>query len=48
MEDITEMVAVAERMASHMNTFEARIIEQTDKLEDNVAKLQKQVDTLKK
>lgn len=48
MEDITEMIAVTERMASHMNKFEARIIEQTDKLENNVAKLQKQVDTLKK
>ncbi|MFH0890843.1 MAG: PAS domain-containing protein [Candidatus Liptonbacteria bacterium] len=47
MEDVTEIMAVAETLASHANKLEARLIEQTQKLEAHVAKLEREVNELK-
>ncbi len=43
MEDVTEMIAVAERMAGHVNKFEEKIIEQTTKMANDIGKLQKEM-----
>jgi two-component system, chemotaxis family, CheB/CheR fusion protein len=48
MEDITEMMVVAETLASHANQLEAKLIEQTKKLEIHIEKLEKEVSELKK
>lgn len=47
MEDVTEMIAVAERMAGHVNKFEANITEKTMNLTLSIEKLQKEMETLK-
>lgn len=48
MEDVTEMMAVAETLAGHANQLEAKLTERTQKLEAHVKKLEKQVYELKK
>jgi len=48
MEDVTEMMVVAEKIAGHTNRLEAKLDEQTRKLEIHIAKLEKEVDNLKK
>jgi PAS domain-containing protein len=47
MEDVTEMIAVAERMAGHVNKFEVNIAAQTDKMAADIKKLQKEIRALK-
>ncbi len=46
-EDITEMVSVAEKLAEHTNTFEIRLTERTQKLETYILKLGKEISALK-
>jgi nitrogen-specific signal transduction histidine kinase len=48
MEDVTDMMIVAETLASHANHMEAKHIERTEKLETNIKKLEKEVSNLKK
>lgn len=48
MEDVTEMIAVAERMSGHVNKFEARFSEQTLKMERDIERLQKEVEVLRR
>ena len=43
MEDITEMMAVAEKFAKHTNEFESTIIDRTDKLEGMLSELRKEM-----
>ena len=43
MEDITEMMAVAEKFAKHTNEFESTIIGRTDRLETTIADLRKEL-----
>ena len=48
MEDITEMIAVAENLAIHANRLETQLAERTKKLENNIKRLEKEVEELKK
>jgi nitrogen-specific signal transduction histidine kinase len=48
MEDVTEMMAVAEALALRTNEFEAKLTEQTKKLGIQVEKVQKDIEELKK
>ncbi len=48
MEDITEMMAVADTLARHTNEFEIKIVERTKKLELHIDKLEKEIRKLKK
>lgn len=48
MEDVTEIMIVAETLADHANQLEARLVEQTKKLEAHIGKLEKEVNELKK
>lgn len=48
MEDVTEMIAVAERLADHTNQFEIKLNERTSKLEIHIGKLEKEINALKK
>ncbi len=48
MEDVTEMMAVAETLAGHANRAEARFAEKTQKLELHIGKLEQEIDELKK
>jgi len=43
MEDITEMMAVAEKFAKHTNEFESTIIDRTNKLEGTLSELRKEM-----
>lgn len=47
-EDVTDMMLVAETMASHTNQLEAKLTERTKKLEQEIGKLQKEISQLKK
>ncbi len=47
-EDVTEMMVVAETLASHANRLEAKITERTEKLESHIGKLEKEILLLKK
>lgn len=47
-EDITEMVSVAERLADHTTNFETKLTERTQKLEVHIAHLEKKINELKK
>jgi len=47
-EDVTEIMAVAETLAIHTKDMETKIIERTNKLEANIGKLEKEVNALKK
>jgi nitrogen-specific signal transduction histidine kinase len=46
-EDVTEMITIAEKLANHTNKFEDKIIERTQKLEIIIEKLEKEIDKLK-
>src|SRR3989344_3824744 len=46
MEDVTEMVGVAEMLARHTNQFEIAIVEQTRKLENNIKELEKEINKI--
>ncbi len=48
MEDVTEMMAVAEALASHAKQVEATLTAQTHKLETHIGKLEKEINDLKK
>lgn len=48
MEDVTDMMLVAETLATHAKQVEARLTEQTRKLEINIKKLEKEIIELKK
>jgi len=48
MEDVTDMMVVAETLASHTNQLEAKHSENTKRLEDDIGKLEKEINKLKK
>ncbi len=48
MEDVTEMMGVAEMLARHTNQFESQIAIRTDKLELYIKDLKKEINGLKK
>ncbi len=48
MEDVTDMVTVAEKLANHTNQFEARLTERTQDLEIQTRRLEQEIDTLRK
>ena len=48
MEDVTDMMVVAETLAGHANELEAKLAERTEKLELHIGKLEKEIDALKK
>lgn len=48
MEDITDMMAVAETFAGHAKQLEVRLAERTGKLEEQIKHLEKEVGALKK
>lgn len=48
MEDVTEMMMVAETLAGHSNGIAIKHIEQTNKLKNNIKKLEKEINLLKK
>lgn len=47
-EDVTDMMVVAETLASHANQVEAKHTEQTEKLETHIGKLEKEINKFKK
>jgi len=47
MEDITEMMAVAEMLALHTNQFEKETAERTEKLESSIKEMEKEINKLK-
>ncbi len=48
MEDVTEMIAVAERLASHVDHFESKLTEKTEALEGQIGKLEREINRLKR
>lgn len=48
MEDVTEMMSIAERLAAHTNQFERLLTERTLRLEVNIAQLEQDIKDLKK
>lgn len=48
MEDITEMMAVAERLADHTHQFEMTMTERTNRLETHLGALQNEINELKR
>ncbi len=48
MEDVTEMMMVAETVANHANQIETKLTERTHKLEVYIGKLEEEVNELKK
>lgn len=47
-EDVTEMMGVAETLASHTKQVETNLTERTNKLEKHIGKLEKEINELKK
>jgi len=47
-EDVTEMMAVAETLAIHTKQLETNLTKRTNKLETHIEKLEKEINTLKK
>ncbi len=47
-EDVTDMMMVAETLAIHANKLETKHTEQTEKLESKIGKLEKEINELKK
>ncbi len=47
-EDVTEMMAVAETLAEHAKRMETKLTERTQKLEIHIGKLEKEINDLKK
>jgi nitrogen-specific signal transduction histidine kinase len=48
MEDVTDMMAVAETLAGHAKQFEAKLTERTERLESLITALSKEITVLKK
>lgn len=48
MEDVTDMMTVAELLATHTKQFEAKMADKTEKLETDIEKLIKEITVLKK
>ena len=48
MEDVTDMMVIAETLASHTNRTESKFLEQTQRLEGNIEKLEKEITNFKK
>lgn len=48
MEDVTEMMAIADKLADHTNQFEANMVEQNSKMEAHILNLERQINELKK
>ncbi len=48
MEDVTEMMVVAETLASHANQLETKLTERTQNLEIHIGKLEKEINELKR
>lgn len=48
MEDVTEMMAVAETLAAHANQLETKFSEQTQELKIHIGTLEKEINELKK
>jgi nitrogen-specific signal transduction histidine kinase len=48
MEDVTEIMVVAETLAGHANNIEAKLAQRTAKLESYIGKLEKEINELKK
>ncbi len=48
MEDVTEIMVVADTLAGHANQLEAKLLERTQRLETYIAKLEKEINELKK
>lgn len=48
MEDVTDMMMVAETLATHAKQMETKLTERTVKLEAHIGKLEREVNTLKK
>ncbi len=48
MEDVTEIMAVAETFAGHANHLEAGLVARTQKMETHIEKLEKEISELKK
>jgi DNA-binding FrmR family transcriptional regulator len=48
MEDVTDMMAVAETLAGHAKQFEAKLTERTQRLEGQIAGLAKELKELRK
>ena len=46
-EDVTEMMVVAETLATHTKQLETKLTDRTRKLEDSIGKLQKEMNKLK-
>ena len=46
-EDVTDMMNVAKMLAEHTNKFEAELGDRTQKLEDHIVELQREIATLK-
>lgn len=46
-EDITDMVMVAETLADHANSVETKFVEKTEKLETHIKELEEKITTLK-
>ncbi len=47
-EDVTEMMAIAETLAGHANQLEAKLVERTQKLEKHIGKLEEEINELKR
>jgi hypothetical protein len=47
MEDITDMVVVAETLADHANRVEIKFVKKTEKLEEHIKELEKKITKLK-
>lgn len=47
MEDITEIMDIAEKIASHTNLSESKQLERTRKMEVHIEKLEKEINELK-
>ena len=48
MEDVTDMMAVAETLAGHAKQFEAKLTERTMRLETQISMLSKEINAIKK
>ena len=47
-EDVTDMMNVAKRLAEHTNDFESRLIERTQKMELHIKRLEKEMKSLRR
>ncbi len=47
-EDVTEMMQVAERLAGHVNQFEVKLLDQTKKLGSQIESLEREIKKMKK